>query len=167
MTTDGPTLPSRRTPHVVPTAVSVQVDAALVVARRLDAILVASRSWGDDLRRWVDDVRALVDVVLPHGYLRAAASRARALSTTSSQRMTDLYQRASTDLHILPSDGSRMGALRLALGQAYDAGVESAEAQLVRLRAELAVAHAALHETQRECEVLHRAMDRLSGGDDG
>ena len=166
MPSDDPTLPGRPS-RIVPAPVSVQVDAALVVARKLDTILEASRAWGDDLRTWVEDVRALVDVVLPHGHLRAALRRARSLSVTSSERMTDLYRRAASDLGVLPSDGPRMSALRLALGQAYDAGVDSADAALVRLRAELAVAEAELHSVRRECEVLHRAMDRLGEATDG
>lgn len=152
--------------RIAPTALSEQVDAALVVARRLDAVLEASRSWGEDLRAWVDDVRALVDAVLPHGHLRAALRRARSLSTTSTERMRDLYTSSASDLGILPSDTHRMGGLRLALGHAYDAGVESADAALTRLRAELAVATAELYASQRECAALHRAMERMAGGDD-
>lgn len=155
------TRPGRRT------SVSSQVDAALVVARRLDSVLEASRTWGEDLRTWVEDVRGLVDAVLPNGQLRSALRRSRALSTTSHERMRDLYTSSASDLGILPSDTHRMGSLRLALGHAYDAGVESADAALTRLRAELAVATAELYASQRECAALHRAMDRLStGGDD-
>ena len=160
MTRDADSARQRRT------SVSSQVDAALVVARRLDAVLEASRTWGEDLRTWVEDVRGLVDAVLPNGQLRSALRRSRALSTTSHERMRDLYTSSATDLGILPSDSHHMSALRLALGHAYDAGVESAEAQLVRMRAELAVATADLHDSRRECEALHRAMDRLSRGDD-
>jgi len=152
--------------RIAPTALSEQVDAALVVARRLDGVIEASRSWGGDLRTWVDDVRALVDAVLPHGHLRAASRRSRSLSATSAERMRDLYASSASDLGVLPSDSHRMGALRLALGHAYDAGVESADAALTRTRAELAVATADLLDAQRECAALHRAMDRLAGGDD-
>lgn len=152
---------SHRT-RLAPTALSQQVDAAMVVARRLDDVLAASRSWGDDLRAWVEDVRALVDAVIPHGHLRAALRRARSLSSTSHQRMTDLYASAASDLGVLPSDAQRMGALRLALGHAYDAGVESADAALARLRAEVAVATADLLDSQRECAALHSAMERLA-----
>jgi hypothetical protein len=148
------------------TSISSQVDAALVVARRLDSVLDASRTWGEDLRTWVEDVRGLVDVVLPNGQLRSAMRRSRALSTTSHERMRDLYTSSATDLGILPSDTPRMAALRFALGHAYDAGVDSADAALTRIRAEAAVATAELRDSQRECDALHRAMDRLSRGDD-
>jgi hypothetical protein len=154
---------TRRPPGVL----AAQVDAALVVARRLDEVLAASRSWGQDLRDWVEDVRALVDATLPHGQLRAALRRGRMLSTTSQQRMTDLYAQAATDLGVRPSETQRMGALRLALGHAYDAGVESADAALARLRAELAVCAADLLDARRECEALHRAVERLARDDDG
>jgi hypothetical protein len=154
------TRPGRRT------SISSQVDAALVVARRLDSVLDASRTWGEDLRMWVEDVRGLVDTVLPNGQLRSALRRSRALSMTSHERMRDLYRRAQVTSASSRATRRAWRRSGFALGHAYDAGVDSADAALTRIRAEAAVATAELRDSQRECDALHRAMDRLSRGDD-